>query len=149
MLGPIRSPAPQQIRPGINRAGATLRKNCIVGIGTQDVVGELALDSLHTTGLVKFVGVIQHSAADDAEVDVYQGGQVVLESDGTTTISAGDRVIMVAGASNAAGGRVAQLSASPTSGTNYYIAGVALTGAAAVAGTELVVEWAPYVMQGQ
>ncbi len=149
MLGPIRSPAAQMIRPGINRSGSTLRKNCIVGFGTPDNAGELAIDSLHTTGLVKFYGVIQHDAEDNAEVDVYQGGQLVLESDGTAVIAAGELVIMVAGGSLAAGGRVTRLPTSPTAGTNYYVAGRAITGATNVAGTELVVEWAPFIMQGQ
>lgn len=149
MIGPARSPAPQMIRAGMNRSGSTLRKNSIVGFGTPDNTGELALDSLHTTGVRKFVGVIQHAIEDDAEGDVYLGGQLVVESDGTGAIAEGDEVVMVAGASLGAGGRVAKLPSSPTSGTNYYVAGRALTAAAATAGAELVVEWAPYVMQGQ
>lgn len=149
MNGPVRSPAPQMIRAGINRSGSTLRKNCIVGFGTPDNTGELALDSLHTTGVRKYVGVLQHAVDDDGEVDVYTGGQLVLESDGTGVIAAGDEVVMVAGGSLGAGGRVAKLPSSPTTGTNYYIAGRAITGAAATAGAELTVEWAPYVMQGQ
>lgn len=149
MIGPVRSPAPQKIRAGINRSGSTLRKNCIVGFGTPDNTGEFAIDSLHTTGVRKFVGVIQHAVADDGEVDVYTDGQLVVESDGTGVIAAGDEVIMVAGGSLGAGGRVAKLPDSPTQGTNYYIAGRAITGAAATAGAELVVEWAPLLMQGQ
>lgn len=149
MIGPVRSPAPQKIRAGINRSGSTLRKNCIVGFGTPDNTGEFPIDSLHTTGVRKFAGVIQHAVDDDGEVDVYTEGQVVVESDGTGVIAAGDEVIMVAGGSLGAGGRVAKLPSSPTSGTNYYIAGRAITGAAATAGAELVVDWSPLLMQGQ
>ncbi len=149
MIGPVRSPAPQMIRAGINRSGSTLRKNCIVGFGTPDNTGDFAIDSLHTTGVRKFAGVIQRAVDDDGEVDVYLGGQLVVESDGTAVIAAGDEIIMVAGGSLGAGGRVTKLPSSPTSGTNYYVAGRAITGATNVAGTELTVEWAPYTLQGQ
>jgi hypothetical protein len=137
------------IRAGLNRSGSTLRANSIVGFGTPDNAGEFAINSLHTTGVRKFAGVIQRAVDDDGEVDVYLGGQLVVESDGTGVIAAGDEVIMVAGGSLGAGGRVARLPTSPTSGTNYYVGGRAITGAAAVAGTELTVEWAPYTFQGQ
>lgn len=149
MLGPLRSPAIDKIRPAINRSGSTIRANAIVGFGTPTNTGEIAIDSLHTTGLVKFFGVLQNDVENGAECDVFQGGQLLVESDGSGIIAAGDTVIMVAGGSLAAGGRVARLPTSPTTGTNYYVAGRAITGAAAVAGAELYVEWAPYVMQGQ
>lgn len=148
MNGPVRTPAPSKILPGVNRSGSTLRKNSIVGYGTQDVSGETALDSLHTTGVGLIAGCIQHACADDDSIDLFTDGDVVLESDGTGVITAGLRLIAVAGGSLAAGGRVARLPASPTAGTNYEIVGTAMTGAAAVAGTELVVRWERETYQG-
>lgn len=151
MLGPVLTPGPQKIVPARNRAGAsaTLRKNCIVGITTATVAGERAIDSLHTTGVRGTFGVIQREALTGEIADVYQDGELVLESDGSGVIAVGDKLIAVAGSTVSDSGRVAKLPSSPTGGTNYLIVGTALTGATNVAGTELVVSWAPDWFQGQ
>lgn len=151
MLGPVLTPGPQKIVPARNRAGAsaTLRKNSIVGITTATVTGERAIDSLHTTGVRNAYGVIQRDVENGEIGDVYQDGELVLESDGTAVIAVGDKLIAVAGSDVSDSGRVARLPTSPVSGTNYLIVGTALTGATNVAGTELVVSWAPDWFQGQ
>jgi hypothetical protein len=109
MKGPIRLPAPQSIVPMVNRSGNTIRKNCLVGYGTADFTGDRPIDSLDVAGVGKIAGAIQASVLDDESASVYRDGDVVLESDGSGTISVGQRVIAVAGASLAASGRVAEL----------------------------------------
>ena len=51
MLGPIRLPAPDKIKPATNRAGATIPTNRLVGAGTA-TGSEFAIDSLDVAGLV-------------------------------------------------------------------------------------------------
>lgn len=148
MNGPVRTPDPSKIKPAVNRSGNTIRKNCLVGYGTQTVTGESAIDSLNVAGVGKIAGVLQHAVSDGDSIDLFTDGDLVLESDGTAAISAGQQVYAVAGASLAASGRVAGLPGSPTGGTNYEIVGRALTPAAATAGAELVVRWERYTYQG-
>lgn len=148
MKGPIRLPAPQDIVTMVNRAGGTIRKNCLVGYGTADFTGDRPIDSLNVAGVGKIAGAIQSAVADDESIGVYRAGDVVLESDGSGTISVGQRVIAVAGGSLAASGRVAALPGSPTGGTNYEIVGEALTAAAATAGAEVVVRLNFFTYQG-
>lgn len=148
MKGPIRLPAPQSIVTMVNRAGGTIRKNCLVGYGTADFTGDRPIDSLNVAGVGKIAGAIQSAVADDESIGVYRAGDVVLESDGSGTISVGQRVIAVAGGSLAASGRVAALPGSPTGGTNYEIVGEALTAAAATAGAEVVVRLNFFTYQG-
>ena len=52
MLGPIRLPAPDKIKPATNRAGATIPTNRLVGAGTA-TGSEFAIDSLDVAGLGK------------------------------------------------------------------------------------------------
>lgn len=148
MNGPVRLPSESDIIPAVNRSGSTLRKNAIVGYGTQDVSGETALDSLHSAGVGMIAGAIQHAVDDDDSIDLFTAGDLVLESDGTGTITAGKKVYAIAGGSLAAGGRVKQLPDSPTPGTNYPVVGRALTSAAASAGAEVVVRWSIETYQG-
>lgn len=147
MIGPVRTPAAERIKPGVNRSGSTLPTNKLVGYGTPDG-NEHAIDSLHTTGVGKIAGAIQHSVADDDAIDVFTDGDLVLESDGSGTISVGDQLYAVAGASLAAGGRVKAMPGSPVAGTNYEIVGRALTAAAATAGAQVVVRWERFTYQG-
>lgn len=149
MLGPIRLPDASRIKPATNRAGATIPTNRLVGAGTA-VGSEFAIDSLDVAGLGKLVGAIQHSVVDGDAIDVFDGGELVLESDGTAVIPPNTLVIAVAGASLAASGRVTRLPASPTGGTNYEVVGRSLNTAniAAVAGTPVPVRWSRYTYQG-
>lgn len=149
MIGPIRPPSPDKIKPATNRAGATIPTNRLVGYGTA-TGNENAIDSLDVTGVGKIAGAIQHSVADDAVIDVFDGGELVLESDGSGTIPANTEVIAVAGASLAASGRVARLPASPVAGTNYEVVGRSLNTStiAATAGLQVPVRWHRYTYQG-
>lgn len=149
MLGPIRLPAIDKIKPATNRAGATIPTNRLVGAGTA-TGSEFAIDSLDVAGLGKLVGAIQHSVVDGDSIDVFDGGELVLESDGSGTIPANTLVIAVAGANLAASGRVARLPASPTAGTNYEVVGRSLNTStiAATAGLPVPVRWNRYTYQG-
>lgn len=149
MLGPIRLPSSDRIKPGVNRAGGTLPTNRIVGYGTT-VAGENALAGLNDAGVGKIAGAIQHAAEDGAVCDVFDGGELVLESDGTAAIPANTLIIAVAGASLAASGRVTRLPASPTAGTNYEVVGRSLNTAtiAATAGLPVPVRWERETYQG-
>ena len=141
MKGPVRLPAPSKIIPAINRTASqsTIRANCLVGYGTPVNAGETPLESLDVTGVTEIAGVIQHAVNFSDTDDLFRDGDVVLESDGTAVINAGDRVIAVAGASLAVSGRVKSLPGSPTPGTNYEVVGRAMTSATAVAGAPVVV----------
>lgn len=148
MIGPVRTPSPDRVVPMRNRAGATLPKNRIVGYGTPAATGEPAMTSLHSAGLGKIAGVVQHATDDGQAQNVYRGGDLVVESDGTGAIAYGDKLIAVAGSGVADGGRVAKLPSSPTAGTNYFIVGEAQSDAAASPGAEVIVRWNPETYQG-
>lgn len=146
--GPIRTPSPINISAGVNRAAGAIPTNRLVALGTPSATGERAITSLNAGGVIKLVGAVQREVAVGDAGDVYDAGDLVLESDGTGTISVGQRVCAVAGGSLAASGRVVGLPGSPTAGTNYEIVGEALTAAAAVAGAEVVVRWHRTTYQG-
>ncbi|MDO9020557.1 MAG: hypothetical protein Q8S73_36880 [Deltaproteobacteria bacterium] len=149
MLGPLRLPAPSQIKPATNRAGATIPTNRLVGYGTA-TGNESAIDSLDVAGLGKLAGAIQHAVDNGDTIDVFDGGELVLESDGTAIIPPNTLVIAVAGASLSASGRVTRLPASPTPGTNYEVVGRSLNTAniAATAGLPVPTRWHRYTYQG-
>ena len=152
--GPSRSPSPDKIRPAVNRSAAssTIRANCLVGTAAPVATGELAFDSLNVTGIAApmfpVLGAIQHSCAVGDQADIYTGGEVVLESDGTAVIAVGDLLQAVAGATLAASGRVAPVPSPLVAGVNYVTVGRARTAATNVAGTELVVDYHFEVIQG-
>lgn len=149
MIGPIRLPDASRIKPATNRAGATIPTNRLVGYGTA-IGNENAIDSLDVAGLGKLAGAIQHAVPDGGAIDVFDGGELVLESDGSAVIPPNTLVIAVAGASLAASGRVTRLPASPTAGTNYEVVGRSLNTAniAATAGLPVPVRWSRYTYQG-
>lgn len=149
MIGPIRPPAASHIKPVVNRSGNTIPTNRLVGAGTS-VGNEAAIDSLDVAGVGKLVGAIQHSVIDGDPIDLFDGGELVLESDGTAIIPPNTLVIAVAGGSLAASGRIARLPASPTAGTNYEVVGRSLNTAniAATAGLQVPVRWNRYTYQG-
>lgn len=146
--GPVQTPHGSNIKPMVNRNAGTIRKNCIVGYGTPASTGERAIDGLNVSGVGGIAGAIQHAVDSGDRIDVFQEGDLILESDGSGTIAAGDRLVAVAGASLAVSGRVKSLPGSPTAGTNYEIVGEALTAAAAAAGAEVTVRWRRYTLQG-
>lgn len=149
MIGPIRPPAAERIKPGVNRNAGTIPTNRLVGFGTP-TGNEVALDSLHVAGVGAIAGVIQHAVDTGDPIDVFTDGDLVVESDGSGTIPANTLLIAVAGASLAAGGRVARLPASPVAGTNYEVVGRSLNNStiAATAGLQVPMRWERFTYQG-
>lgn len=123
----------------VNRSGAALYEDRLVGYGTPDGA-EDAVDNLYTTNTGVIAGAIQDAPADDEHVTVWGPGSVVeLESDGTGTIAYGADVVAVQGASLAVGGRVKTL---PGSTGAYYVVGKSRSKStvAATAGAKVLVE---------
>jgi hypothetical protein len=139
-------------KTGINVNASTITKNRIVGHGTPTATNRQPIDSLHSAGLRKIAGVIQSDVPTGEACTVFDepGMEVTIESDGTGTIDYGQELVAVAGGSLAAGGRVAPLPGSPTSGTNYEIVGVSIsaTQVPAVAGSAVKVRWGRRNFQG-
>ncbi len=123
----------------VNRAGAALYADRLVGYGTPDG-SEDAVDNLYTTNVGKIAGAIQTAPADDEHVTVWGPGSIVqLESDGTATMAYGDDVVAVEGGAAAVGGRVKTL---PGTTGAYYLVGKCRSKStvAATAGAKLLVE---------
>lgn len=117
----------------VNRTATpgTITKNKIVGFGTP-VGSEIAIESLDVAGVALAAGVISEDVESGKSTTLHGPGSIeAIESDGSGTVSVGDEVIAVAGASLAASGRMKKLPA--TTGT-YYVVGKALSAVAANAG---------------
>lgn len=123
----------------VNRAGATLATDRLVGYGTPDGT-EDAVDNLYTTNTAKIAGALQDALADDEHGTVWGPGSIVqLESDGTATMGYGDDVVAVRGAGTSDGGRVKTI---PGSSGTYYLVGKCRSKStvAATAGAKVLVE---------
>jgi hypothetical protein len=130
---------PDTAKSVVNRSGASLYADRLVGYGTPDGQ-EDAVDNLYTTNTAKVAGALQVALADDDHGTVYGPGSIVeLESDGSGTIDYGVDVIAVQGASLAVGGRVKTL---PGNTGAYVVVGKcrSKTQIAATAGAKLLVE---------
>lgn len=146
---------PVVLKPGLsmrNAEATTIPAYRIAGLGTPAAGNARPVVGLHTAGVNKIAGVTQHDipSGEVGTVHHERGQEVVVESDGTGTIDFGQRVIAVAGSTNADAGRVAALPGSPTTGTNYPVVGRCLsaTQIPASAGARLVILWDPDVYQG-
>lgn len=130
---------PDTAKACVNRSGAALYTDRLVGYGTPDG-SEDAVDSLHTPGLTKIAGAIQVAADDDDQVTVYGPGSIVeLESDGSATITYGADVEAVAGSAASDSGRVKSITA--TTGTKYVVGkSRSKSTVAATAGAKVLVE---------
>lgn len=124
----------------VNRNASTITKDRLVTTGTP-VGSELAADGCNTGGGVSAVlGAIQEDIEAGKSGTAYGPGSIVqLESDGSGTIAYGANLIVVAGGSLAASGRVKTLPG--TTGT-YYLVGRSVSPAtiAATAGLKVLVE---------
>lgn len=123
----------------VNRSGATLDADRLVGYGTPDGQ-EDAVANLYTTNTGKIAGALQSALGDDEHGTVWGPGSIVqLESDGSGTIDYGVDVIAVQGGSLSVGGRVKTL---PGTTGAYYVVGKCRSKSqiAATAGAKLLVE---------
>lgn len=135
-----------------NANASTLPKNRVVGTGTPTSSNRMPVDSLHTTGASKIAGCTDADIPSGEVGNIYgkDGEVVTLENDGSDTIAFGARVYAVAGASLAAGGRVAALPGSLSSGTVYNVVGFSVTPETvpATAGAKVRVRWQRFDIKG-
>ena len=110
-----------------------------MGFGTP-VSTEEAIDGLNVAGVTKTFGAILEDVETGHSATLWGPGSIVpIESDGSGSISYGDYVIAVAGASLAASGRIKTLPA--TAGTHYIVGRCVKPGTiAATAGLKVLVE---------
>jgi hypothetical protein len=123
----------------VNRNASTITKDRLVSAGTP-TGQEFAIDGANVGGVSTIVGAIQEGIEAGKSGTAYGPGSIVqLESDGSGTIAYGANLIVVAGASLAASGRVKTLPG--TTGT-YYLVGrsVSPSTIAATAGLKVLVE---------
>jgi len=130
---------PDTAKNGTNRNASTITKDRLVSAGTP-TGQEFAIDGANVGGVSTIVGAIQEDIEAGKSGTAYGPGSIVqLESDGSGTIAYGANLIVVAGASLAASGRVKTL---PGSTGTYYLVGrsVSPSTIAATAGLKVLVE---------
>jgi len=133
----------KQISRGTNVNAAAIPAARVVGFGVPSASVGDPIDTL--SNRPKYKGITSHAIAPNAVGDVYEEGIVPVESDGSGTIAAGDKLTASAVA-DATEGRVK--TAAPGAGVNADIIGTAETAATATAGAIVMCRIAIQRIQG-
>ena len=122
---------------GTNVNGAfTIAEARVCGYGTSSTAAN-PINRLSVSGAAKLKGVTRRAIAPGATGDVAIEGVVEVESDGSGTIQAGDR-LAVSVASDATEGRVYSTRATPPgAAATVHLVGIAEEAAAATAGVRV------------
>lgn len=127
-------------KTGVNRNASTITKYRFVTTGTP-VGSELAIDGCNAGGGVSEVlGLLQEDVLAGASVTLWGPGSIgQVENSGDAAIAYGDQLVVVAGGSLPASGRVRTLPG--TTGT-YYLVGrcVSPAGGGSAAADKLLIE---------